>query len=273
MAEKNISTLISDIYGVFETETAVDPSLTEEFGKELSRIVTDRVAERKRKTHLRLSNLGKPCRRQLWYSINTPELAEKLPGYAYVKFLIGDITEAVIMFLAKVAGHTVTDQQKEVSIDGVKGHIDGCIDGELVDVKSASPFSFRKFEEGLKSSSDAFGYLSQLGSYANSLGKSRASFLAVDKVLGKLTLDTHELPEKDYKHDVAEVREILAANTPPARAFEDVPEGQSGNRKLDVSCSYCEYRATCWPGLQVYNYARGPVFLTKVVRPPRVEKA
>lgn len=258
---------------MFDTEPKIDPEAVKGLGEDIARIVSEQFD--KRKSHLRLSNLGKPCRRQLWYSINTPELGEKLHGSARIKFIIGHITEAVVLFLAKLAGHTVTDQQRQVSIDGVKGHIDGLVDGELVDVKSASPYSFRKFEDGLTPEQDAFGYLSQLGSYASGLGKSTGSFLAVDKVLGKLTLDTHDVrrTREDYTKDVAEVREILASNSPPPRAFEDVPEGASGNRKLDTACSYCEFKETCWPGLQTYLYSRGPVFLTKVVRPPRVDKA
>lgn len=268
-----IDTLVEDIYSVFDKDVAIEEGAVKALSEDIARIVSEQFD--KRKTHLRLSNLGKPCRRQLWYSINTPELGERLSGPARIKFIIGHITEAVVLFLARLAGHSVTDQQKEVSIDGVKGHIDSLIDGELVDVKSASPYSFRKFEDGLKPETDAFGYLSQLGSYAASLGLNRASFLAVDKVLGNLTLDTHDVRRTvtDYEKDAAEVREILASNTPPDRAFPDENEGASGNRKLGVSCSYCEFKHTCWPGLQTYQYSRGPVFLTKVVREPRVNKA
>jgi hypothetical protein len=266
-----IESLVEDIYGVFDKEVKIDEGAVKALSEDIARIVSDQFD--KRKTHLRLSNLGKPCRRQLWYSINTPELGEKLSGPTRIKFIIGHITEAVVLFLATLAGHAVTDQQKQVQIDGVKGHIDGLIDGELVDVKSASPYSFSKFKEGLQPGQDAFGYLSQLGSYGAALGKSSGSFLAVDKVLGHLTLDTHELPEKDYGKDVRDVRAILAANKPPDRAYSDVPEGASGNRKLDVACSYCEFKHTCWPGVQTYAYSRGPVFLTRVVRPPRVDRA
>lgn len=270
---KKIDTLVEDIYGVFDTEPKIDPEGVKALGEDIARIVSEQFD--KRKPRLRLSNLGKPCRRQLWYSINCPELGEKLSGSTRIKFIIGHITEAVVLFLARLAGHTVTDEQKEVDINGVKGHIDGLIDDELVDVKSASPYSFRKFEDGLTPDSDAFGYLNQLGSYGSALDRPRGHFLAVDKVLGKLTLDTHDVrrTRDDYAADADAVREVLASNQPPPRAYSDVPEGASGNRKLDVACSYCEFKGTCWPGLQTYAYSRGPVFLTKVVRAPRVERA
>ena len=40
--------------------------------------------------------------------------------------------------LASISGHKVTQQQKQVEVEGVKGHQDCFIDGVLVDCKSAS---------------------------------------------------------------------------------------------------------------------------------------
>ena len=39
-----------------------------------------------------------------------------------------------------------------------------------------------------------------------------------------------------------------------------------------MECSYCQFKDACWPNLQTYVYARGPVHLTKVVREPKVDK-
>jgi len=263
-----LDTLVDDIYAVFDGKE-IDPKAAESFGVSLGKMIVSRITERKVNT-LRLSNLSKPCRRQLWYSINTPELGEKLSGATRIKFLIGDIYEAVIIFLAEVAGHSVTRQQEEVTINGVAGHIDGLIDGELVDVKSASPYSFAKFKNGLKPEDDSFGYLGQLGGYGYGLGHKRGHFLAANKVLGTLHVDSHDLPEDDYAKRVDEVRAVLASNEPPPRGFDDEPEGKSGNRKLCVNCSYCDYKTTCWTGLKVAAYSNGPVFLTKILRQPKV---
>lgn len=264
-----IETLVEDIYAVFDKDIIVDPKEAETFGVNLGRLVIERLRKRK-DNYLRLSNLGKPCLRQLWYSINTPELGEKLSGPTRIKFLIGDITEAVVIFLARLAGHSVTDEQKEVSIGPVRGHIDAVIDNDLVDVKSTSPFSHAKFKDGLKKEFDSFGYLTQLGAYASALGKSRGHFLSVNKVLGHLHLDTHDLPEIDYEAKAKHVQEVLDGNEPPQRAFSDEPDGQSGNRKLGVACSYCAFKDTCWPGLKTYDYSGQPRFLTQVKREPRV---
>lgn len=280
----SIDTLVEDIYSTLENGCEVSPEVAKVFGDNLAGVVIERLKQN-RKSYLRLSNLGSRCLRRLWYSINTPELAEKLPGQAHLKFLIGDITEAVVVFLAKVSGHTVADEQQTVSVHGVEGHIDCTIDGEVTDVKSASPYSFQKFEAGLSPSQDAFGYLTQLGSYVQAKapvhsetevsGERRGHFLACDKVLGTLCLDSHtDLPSisSDY---VQEVREILAKNEPPNRGFADEKFGESGNRALGVACSYCEFKRVCWPGVKGYKYSKGPFrseikWLTKVVKEPRV---
>lgn len=266
-----IETLVEDIYGVFDKQVQADPEAVTRFGEELAKVVTDQISEQKQ-PHLRLSNLGTPCKRKLWYSINTPELAEKLPGAARIKFIIGHVTEAVVLFLAKLSGHKVEREQETVDLHGVKGHLDAFIDDELVDVKSASPYSFSKFKDGLKPEQDAFGYLTQLGSYGAATGNSRAHFLAVDKVLGKLALDTHEFPEVNHEAKVAAAREILGQPTPPERGYEDEADGASGNRKLGTACSYCDFKTTCWPGVQTFAYSNGPRFLTRVVRPPKVDR-
>jgi hypothetical protein len=57
--------------------------------------------------------------------------------------------------------------------------------------------------------------------------------------------------------------------TEPARTFEPIPEGKSGNMKLGLNCSYCGYKTHCHPGLRTFAYARGPVFLTDVIREPK----
>lgn len=269
---KKIDTLVSDIYSLFEREIQIKKEDAIEFGKQLGEMLVSRLSEERGKPTLRLSNLGTPCSRKLWYSVNVPELGEKLSAPTRIKFLLGDISELLVLFLAKLSGHTVTDEQKEVSIDGVTGHIDALVDGELVDVKSASPYSFEKFKRGLRPEDDAFGYLTQLGAYGRAIGSKRRHFLPLNKVLGHLHLDTHEEDNVDYSARIADVKQVLALSHPPDRGFEDVPDGKSGNRKLGINCSYCGYRETCWPGIKAYGYSNGVRYLTRVVREPKVEQ-
>lgn len=270
---KSIDTLVDDIKNVFTSRPDVSPDDVEAFGQEVASIVRDRILEEPRAPTLRLSNLGTICKRKLWFDVNTPEIGDPLTPDARIKFLFGDILEAMLLFLAKVAGHEVKDRQKEVTLYGVKGHIDGTVDAVLVDVKSASSYSFNKFREGLSEATDSFGYRTQLDAYMHASGNVDGAFLAIDKQLGHITLDSHKKSDKNYKEIVDDTRRILETRTPPERGYNDIPEGKSGNRKLGVECSYCPYKFHCWPNLRVFHYSRGPVYLTKVLREPKVDEA
>lgn len=278
---KKIDTLVEDIQSVLLGDCEVKEEDAHELGKQLQEMLVRRLTQDHGEPMLRLSNLGSPCRRKLWYSIKTPKLAEKLSASTRLKFLFGDVLELLLLFLARVSGHTVEREQEEVSVNGVKGHIDAVIDGELVDCKSASTYSLNKFRDHSLGTDDGFGYLTQLNSYRSAtpnIEPSRAHFLAVDKTLGHVVLDTWEADGKDYSKVVDEVREVLASDIPPPRGYSDEDETThknglkvpTGNKKLGVGCSYCSFKHTCWPGLKVIDYARGPVFFTKLVRPKRL---
>jgi hypothetical protein len=47
-----------------------------------------------------------------------------------LNFLYGHILEEVLLLLVELAGHKATDKQKQVNLNGVKGHIDCKIDNE-----------------------------------------------------------------------------------------------------------------------------------------------
>ena len=81
----------------------------------------------------------------------------------------------------------MTDRQKETTLGGVKGHIDAKVDGVLVDVKSASHFSFKKFKDKSLYSDDPFGYIDQLSSYSTAEEVDRSRFLVMNKTSGELT--------------------------------------------------------------------------------------
>jgi len=226
-----------------------------------------------------MSNVGKPCERQLWYDINTPEDGESLPPEAFMKFLFGDLAELLLLFLVEAAGHKVEGTQDTQEIEGIYGHRDAVIDGVVVDVKSASTYSFQKFRDGTLAQNDSFGYVDQLQSYLYAAGddpvvtdKSRGAFLVLDKTLGHICLDVHENKHLPYDRIYQHKKAVVSSKYPPERGFSDIPDGKSGNMKLDVNCGYCSFKEKCWPGLKTYAYARGPVFLTKVVKEPRVDR-
>jgi hypothetical protein len=283
---KDPSSLPEDIYHLLadETDHEVSEENVEWAGEIFKNLLRSRLQKREEKRGeevLRFSALGKRDR-QIWYQANKPEVAEKMPGKQNFKFLYGDVLEVLLLFLAKEAGHTVEDCQKGVECDGVKGSIDARIDGVLVDVKTASSYSFEKFKSGSFVFDDPFGYISQLSGYANALDDRRAGFLVADKVHGDICfteLDEAYIEGNHPAPRIERLREVIGSSVPPERCYSDKPEGKSGNRKLDIGCSYCPFKEDCWSdanegaGLRKFFYSRGPVWLTEVKKEPKVDEA
>lgn len=274
---KTIDTLVEDIYSVFDKEVTITDDQAEEFGRSVAKMMANRINEERVHTPLRLSAIGEDCDRRLWYKANTPELGEPLLPHTRLKFLFGDLTELLLLFLAKISGHKVEGEQDVLEIQGVKGHRDAVIDGRTVDVKSASAYGFKKFRDNGLRNDDPFGYLKQVGAYQwaakddpRVTDKDNVSFLALHKEQGHVALDTYPVDNVNYDKLVDRKKAIISQNKPPERAYDDVPEGKSGNRKLDVKCSYCEFKKTCWPQLRLFAYSTGPAFLTHVEREPKV---
>ena len=182
-----ISTLLDDIGYRLEEGTVPEEANLTLFLDELKEVMQNFFVEESSRDStgkLRLSAVGREDRK-LWYDYKGYE-KEKLTTDLKIRFCLGHILEAFVLLLAREAGHTVEDCQKEVAVSGVKGHIDCLIDGELVDVKSASPYGFKKFVDGsLVHGDDPFGYMYQLSSYGAALGKERGYFLAIDKSGGR----------------------------------------------------------------------------------------
>lgn len=234
--------------------------------------------EQKERSYLSLSAVGGNCQRKLWYRINQPNSTEGVTSSDKLKFLYGDLLEAFILEAAKAAGHTVVGQQDELKVGQVKGHRDAVIDGMLIDVKTASPFSFKKFKMGGLIEDDPFGYIAQLSSYLHAsqkdplvTNKTHAAFLVVNKVTGEILLDIHDLSHmlKDIEARVQGVVEMVAGSIPSVR-LAPVPQYKTGdNKKLCMSCSFCEYKKTCWPEMRTFQYSGGYEYLVEVHKEPR----
>lgn len=255
--------------------------LAQEFGQEVAGIIKDRLEERlggPRAFTLRMSNIGKGAR-QLWYDKRFG--GEEFSPSTLFKFLYGDLIESILLFLARVSGHSVTNRQAEVVVAGVKGHIDADIDGTTVDVKSASPHGFRKFAAGTLIEDDPFGYVEQLAGYCNARGTDGA-FLVADKQNGHITylpISEEDLAAAvNVKERIEYLKVAIEDPEPPERCYPDEEDGASGNRVLGVNCSYCPHKVRCWAdanggiGLRTFIYSTGPKFFTNVSREPKVRE-
>ena len=281
---KQIETLVDDIYNLFSldpidmNEEEVDEHINT-FGEMLKVHIKDFLYDKPRdRGNLRLSEIGKPDR-QLWYDVNKPLVDGELKPSTRIKFLYGYILEELLLLCASVAGHKVTDQQKEVSVEGVKGHQDSMIDGVLVDCKSASGPGFDKFKYNRVAEDDPFGYIAQISAYAEANGVDRAAFLAINKSTGEICLSqVHKMEMINAKNRIQHLKGLVQKTNLPDRCYSDVPDGKSGNYKLAVGCIYCGHKQECWSdanngmGLRVFKYAKGSRYLTRVSKQPEVEE-
>ena len=280
-----LDTLIDDIYGqLSELSEGREFNLSEEdLDFTLARIKDSvlawaRPSERNSEFTLRMSNIGRPAR-QLWYEYNLPSESSVPSPATQVKFLYGHILEEIVLMLVRAAGHKVSDEQKEIDVRGIKGHIDCKIDGEVVDVKTASKIAFNKFREGRLREDDPFGYMSQLAGYEEAEKSSGGGFLVINKESGELCLyRPEELDKPNINKQIQDVRKSLKLATPPPRCYESIPDGKKGNMKLNRNCYYCAFKFECHKdcnngrGLRTFKYASGLSYLTHVEVAPRVEE-
>jgi len=268
--------LPNDIYSLFDPTQhhEVNEENIEWAAQQFKDLLKTRLKEREPLSDpLRFSSMGRPDR-QIWYMAQQEVKPEPIQAKTYFKFLYGDVIELLILFLAKEAGHVVERTQEEIEVDGVKGHIDAIIDGVVVDVKSASPFGFKKFKTNSVTEDDPFGYVQQLAGYSAVLNPGEAAaWVAFDKVDGEIcvsSLSASIIKDFDPGQRITHLKEVVASDTPPDRCYPDEPDGQSGNRKLGTACSYCSFKQECWPGLRTFLYSGRPRFLTNVAKEPNV---
>ena len=157
--------------------------------------------------------------------------------------------------------------------------MDCTIDGEVVDVKTASGFAFKKFRDGTLAEQDTFGYMSQLAGYEEAMGTEGGGFLALNKETGELALfRPEELDKPNIRTKISRVKKALKSSQPPQKCYDPVPDGVSGNMKLPSECFYCRHKYECHKdtndgkGLRIFQYAKGLAYFTTVVKEPKVKE-
>jgi hypothetical protein len=282
---KHLKDLVPDIYRHLESlSDGVPLPLTE---AEIDKTVADmKVAlmswatprERNKDFTLRMSNIGKPSR-QLWYEKRDEQGRGGIDGATQIKFLYGHLLEEIVLMLVRMAGHTVTDEQKEVKVEGILGHMDCKINGEVVDVKTASRFAFNKFREGRLAQDDPFGYMGQLAGYEKAEGTDQGGFLVLNKESGELCMYVpDDLDKPNITTTINKLVPALKLDTPPDLCYDLIADGKKGNIKLPKGCSWCKYKYQCHQdandgdGLRTFRYSNGLTYLTTVVVEPKVEE-
>jgi len=284
MKKKTLDTLVQDIYDKLDTLTEgkslnVSEETADAFGEAMKKALLHWSAEHPvDKPTLRMSNVGKP-NRQLWYDMKSENKKNNFTAPVQLRFLYGHILEEVVLFLARLAGHEVTDEQKEIKVSGIKGHMDCKIDGEVIDIKTASGFAFKKFKDGTLPDDDPFGYMAQIAGYEEAEGTQHGGFLTLNKESGELALfRPQELDKPNIKQRIKTLKAQIKKDTPPELCYNPVPDGKSGNMKIARGCTWCRHKFVCHSdsndgeGLRVFKYSKKLEYLTNVVKLPRVRE-
>jgi len=285
MNQKPLNTIVPDIYGLLEnlsngeplpiTEEALDATMAS-----MKEAILHWATPRPRDTDftVRMSNVGKPSR-QMWFEKHDPNGRGSVDGATQIKFLYGHVLEEIVLMLVRMAGHRVTDEQKEVTVNGIVGHMDCKINGQVVDVKSASKFAFNKFMKGTLADDDPFGYLGQLAGYEKAEGTDEGGFLVINKESGELCMyvpDDLDKPNIDTK--INTLLDELKLDTPPELCYTPTPDGKKGNMQLPKGCTWCKYKHQCHKdandgeGLRTFKYSTGYKYLTHVEVEPKVDE-
>jgi hypothetical protein len=232
-------------------------------GKTISDAILDEVAQLSRWTFarqfgeredrpgtLRLSSIGKCIRQQAYKLLKFPEDGKKIDARARMVFAMGDLTELVVVGLAKAAGCIIEatgDKQASVEIDGVPGHPDGVLidSGKryLLEIKSMSSFSFRDFERGVIDE----GYRYQCNAYMAALNLDKCVIVALNKDAGVLAEQVISLDPTivaDIRSRIILIRQAKIDSLPP-RPYKPDAKGF-----YPWPCLYCQFHNTCLPNAE-----------------------
>lgn len=203
---------------------------------------------------LRFSSAGK-CPRALAYGYHKYEKnGKELDSRGLRTFFMGDVTEVMIVLLAKAAGVPIFGyglQQPKLSWTignkEIQGHPDGfVIDVERIltlEVKSMNTQAFTRFEKGEIDDS----YIYQMNANMKAAGTSACLYVAFNKdnsVLGEKIVARDEKIIKKIEENLLSVINSTPS-TLPKQPFEPNEDGF-----LPWNCLYCAYHKTCWPNAE-----------------------
>lgn len=246
-------------------------SLIEEFGENCKKAIRNCLfAKRKEETFkIRMSNIGRPLRQLM---------LEKLYGrgpqdyHFRLKMTYGYIWESFVLFLLKSSGLEVEEDKKvQLKIQyepekyqTVHGSLDIKIDGEIYDIKSASPWAYNnKFTTFANmESDDPFGYCGQAFGYSIADKSHFGGWIVCDKSDGRIKVvevpksKYRELALKyltDFKHKISTILNPESEIPPCDGVIEETFNRQkTGNLVLNKNCEFCTHKYICHPNL-VYH--------------------
>jgi|TARA_Y100000401_G_C8321705_1_gene225670 hypothetical protein len=249
------------------------PHLIQEFKDACGDALEKQFNAKDREYRIRMSGIGRPlCQQKL---DKDPNVKPENDYTLIMKFLLGDLIEAVAIAVMKASGVDIEEEQKPVELNianmDMKGTYDVKIANKIYDIKSTSPAAFAsKFGAfggyDLIKENDPFGYVKQGYLYSEASGSDFGGWIAINKSTGEWAVcQAPDYQEEDKKQALAEAVESIeriVSDEPFKREFEDIPETYkdsdrsvklTGNRLLSKDCSFCGYKKHCWPKVKLHR--------------------
>lgn len=203
-------------------------------------------AANKPRAHLGLSAAGDHCARKIWY-MHHGHVGEQPFGRVLRLFSLGNAIEDEIISGLRLAGCTVTDQQREVRFtqEGVEllGHIDGIVSGleessqpHLFEAKSASSKRFKELQEHGDYRQFSEAYFWQVNFYMLGLGLKRAAVFVYNKDNSELMMVRVRLDREATIEKLQQIFETITGELPD----------RSCPREDFYKAKLCSYRALCF---------------------------
>ena len=179
-----------------------------------------------KRTHLGASSWSS-CSLKMWFIFRNAKQRvfnkEKLRTFALGHFIEG----LVIDELAR-DGHKVGSNQAPVVYKGLKfGHIDGVIDGDLLEVKSAKEARFKAMKKKLPDN-----YYAQVQIYMKLLIKKLCQYYILNKNTSELYHTTIALDDKYATEQVERMYSVITNYSPPMK-------------NTSYECAWCDYKDIC----------------------------
>jgi len=256
----NLARIFAYLEKASADKATMSDEIVEEAGEYFKKALKRQFNPEERVFKLRPSNLGKPlCQLQM-----DAMGAEKQPQDSTFKMrmILGDTIEAIFKAILKASDISFEDsQQVEIKIGDhvLSGETDLYIDGKVDDVKSCSAWAYRhKFSSDANMKEhDTFGYVDQLVMYSHGSKKDVGGWWAINKATGEITYLELELTEEEIQERLNTIESKIKAikdKIPFKRNFEAVEETfrgkKTGNKHLCKTCSFCEYKNSCWDDLK-----------------------
>ena len=260
---------ITDVMVLLEKHAANQPlpeitdELIEEFGEKAKDILRKMQKGREDKGFkLYFSNIGQDARK-LWLEKEYGRVP--MDSFTTFKMKYGDLIEQFLVTLLKAANVDVTDVDKDIQLmvgdTEIRGRMDLKVDGNIVDIKTASTYAYDTKFDSLKSmqAKDDFGYCSQGVGYMLADGSSKFSgWLVIDKVSGHFkfvdAMPLNTLPEiqktlNDFEYKINVINGVTPVPECAGIVDEYYNRKATGRKTLSSSCNYCPHKSKCHPSL------------------------